>query len=134
MGDEREEAVGDRDGEVDEEAEEVAARDPKVARKPAAPTKAMILAHEVHHADYREWCPHCVAGKGVSHRHVTGSREDGPEAEFSMDYAFMTNDGQLVRADELSLEEVGKASPVIVGFDKRSESIWAMAVESKGVI
>ena len=27
------------------------ARNPRVARRPAAPTKALILAHEVHHAD-----------------------------------------------------------------------------------
>ena len=43
-----------RDAEVQEEVEESAAINPKVARKPATPTKAMILAHEVHHADYRE--------------------------------------------------------------------------------
>ena len=36
---------------------------PRIARKPIAPTKAMREAHEVHHADYREWCDHCVAGK-----------------------------------------------------------------------
>lgn len=49
-------------GEEELEIEEEAAN-PKVARKPTAPTKAMVLAHEVHHADYREWCKHCRAGK-----------------------------------------------------------------------
>ena len=42
------------------------ARSPKIARRPMMPTKAMVLAHEVHHADYREWCAHCVAGKKES--------------------------------------------------------------------
>ncbi len=51
------------------------ARKPRVARRPAAPTKAMIMAHEVHHAEYREWCDHCVAGNGVSHKHSTSDRE-----------------------------------------------------------
>ena len=46
---------------VEEESEEV--RNPKVARRPITPTKAMILAHEVHHAEYREWCAHCVAAR-----------------------------------------------------------------------
>ena len=78
--------------EADEEAEEATARNPKVARRPAMPTKAMTLAHEIHHADYRDWCPHCVAGKGVSHRHVSTNKGETPEAEFSMDYAFMTDE------------------------------------------
>ena len=64
---------------------------------------------------------------------MTGGREDGPEAEFSMDYAFMTNEGKLGYAEDFGSEEIARASPVIVGFDKRSESIWAMAVEAKGV-
>ena len=63
-------------GEVLEEIEEAVARNPKVARKPNAPTKAMVLAREVHHADYREWCDHCVAGKGVCHKHRSSERDD----------------------------------------------------------
>ena len=35
--------------------EEATAADPNVARRPIAPTKSMIEAHEVHHADYRDW-------------------------------------------------------------------------------
>ena len=38
--------LGD-DERVDVEIEEAFARNPRVARKPIAPTKAMILAHEV---------------------------------------------------------------------------------------
>ena len=49
-------AVGD---EVEVDEEEVTARDPKVARRPIKPTQAMILAHELHHADYRDWCDNC---------------------------------------------------------------------------
>ena len=39
-----------------------AARNPRMARRPDAPTRAMVLAHELHHAEYREWCKHCVSG------------------------------------------------------------------------
>ena len=56
-------------GEIDEQEEAVAARDPRVARRPIKPTKAMVQSHELHHADYRDWCDHCRAGKGVSHQH-----------------------------------------------------------------
>ena len=58
-------------GDVEEmaEVEEATARDPKVARKPAAPTKAMVLAQEVHHADDREWYEHCFAGYPTNTEH-----------------------------------------------------------------
>ena len=47
-------------GEIVEDIEDDAnaARDPRVARRPDAPTKAMVLAHEPHHAEYRDWCEH----------------------------------------------------------------------------
>ena len=110
-------------GDVEEmaEVEEATARDLNVDRKPAAPTKAMVLAHEVHHADYREWCEHCVAGKGVSHQHRASQAQDSSCSEFSVDYAFMT---QCVSCD--------CARPVIVGYDHGSRGVWAMVVDSKG--
>ncbi len=44
--------------EVDEQEEDVAAGDPRVARRPTKPTKAMIQSNELHHADFRDWCEH----------------------------------------------------------------------------
>ena len=123
--------LGD-DERVDIEIEEAVARNPRVARKPIAPTKAMILAHEVHHADYREWCDHCVAGKGVSHRHRSLEKEDGGCAEFSIDYAFITADGQVGYEEEFENANMTGASTVLVGYDHRSKAIWAMIVDQKG--
>ena len=40
---------GDREMEMEEE--EAEAMNPNIVRKPVAPTKAMVMAHEVHHAD-----------------------------------------------------------------------------------
>ena len=82
-------ANGNAAGEEEDDIEENVARDPKVARRPVRPTKAVDLAHELHHADYRDWCDHCRAGKGVAHQHRS-SENDSNEAEFSIDYAFMT--------------------------------------------
>ena len=116
-------------GEVNEEN---VARNPRAARRPAAPTKAMILAHEVHHADYRKWCDHCVVGKGVSHKHSTsdrGSRSD--TAEFCLDYAFMAEEGAI--GEDIDEEDESVLSPVLVGHDRTSESRWAMVVDAKGV-
>ena len=119
-------------GEVPEEIEDTVARNPKVARRPNTPTKAMVLAHEVHHADYREWCDHCVAGKGVSHRHRASERDDSECAEFSIDYAFMTADGQVGYKEDLDEKSLSGASPVLVGYDHRSKGVWAMVVDHKG--
>ena len=97
------------------------ARNPRVARRPIAPTKAMREAHQVHHADYREWCEHCVAGKGVSHQHRAAEKEDNGTAEYGLDYAFMTNDGQIGNAAEIGENRTAGASPVIVGYDRQSK-------------
>ena len=130
--DERE---GDRvDGQGGDAYDDAMARNPRVARIPAAPTKAMILAHEVHHADYREWCAHCVAGKGVSHKHMTSDRESRSDtAEFCLDYAFMTEEGRVGFLEDIGLEDDSGMSPVLVGHDRTSEALWAMVAEAKGV-
>ena len=118
--------------EVEEDIdEEIAARDPKIVRRPVRPMNAMVLAHELHHADYRDWCDHCRAGKGVSHQHRTSENDNG-DAEFSVDYDVMTTEGQLEL--ERKLEDEGKvgASPVLIRCLHRSKAIWAMAVDIKG--
>ena len=35
----------------------------KARRKPEEPTQEEIEEHYLDHANYREWCPHCVKGK-----------------------------------------------------------------------
>ena len=110
------ETVGDRvNGPGGDANEDATARNPRVARIPAAPTKAMILAHEVHHADYREWCAHCVAGKGVSHKHMTSDTESRSDtAECCLDYAFMTEEGRVGYLEDIGMEDDSGMSPVIV--------------------
>ena len=44
-------------------------RRPQIARRPNAPTKADIEEHLPLHLENRSWCPHCVAGKGISNQH-----------------------------------------------------------------
>ena len=62
--DEEMEDVGDGEGGV---AEEVVA--PKVRKVVAEPTEQEVEEHNVDHAVFRSWCPHCVKGKGVSYGH-----------------------------------------------------------------
>ena len=89
-------------GDVDDED---TATNPRVARRPATPTKALIMAHDVHHADYRDWCDHCVAGKGVSHKHTTFDRDSRSDtAEFCLDYAFTTEEGRDGYLEDMGIE------------------------------
>ena len=90
------------------------------------------MAHDVHHADYRDWCAHCVAGKGVSHKHATSDRESRSDtAEFCLDYAFTTEDGRVGYLEDIGLENDAGSSPVPVGHDRSSEALWALVAEAK---
>jgi len=91
----------------------------------------MVLAHELHHGDSQDWCDHCRAGKGVAHQHRS-SENDSNEAEFSIDYAFMTKEGQFELEKHMRDEDKVGASPVLIGCDHISKAIWAMAVDLKG--
>ena len=45
-------------------------RKPKVARIPRAPTAQEWDDHMSHHAEFRDWFPWCVQGKGIPRHHV----------------------------------------------------------------
>ena len=120
-----------REQEADIEDLEATAQHPKVARKPVAPTNAMALEHEPHHAEYRDWCKHCVAGRGVCHLHRT-TEKDYINLEFGVDFALMTLKGEIEHVFRIREEDEVGASAVLVGYDHRSRGIWAMAVDQKG--
>ena len=80
-----EEESGDP-GEADE------SRKPQVARRPVTPSKAEVESHLPLHVEYRSWCPHCVAGRGISMQHRQNTTEGPSELgiTISLDYCFMT--------------------------------------------
>ena len=45
---------------------DIEVRKHRIANKPTLPTKAEIEEHFPLHLHYRNWCPHCVAGKARS--------------------------------------------------------------------
>ena len=53
----------------DEEPESSEIRKPQVAKRPYTPTRAELEAHLPLHLEYRSWCPHCRAGRGISMQH-----------------------------------------------------------------
>ena len=64
-------------------------------------------------ADYRGWCPFCVAGKGKSesHRRMEASRDHG-HPELHLDYAYMGREAE------------DRASPILVR--KFSKDCWSV--------
>ena len=70
-------------------------RRPRVKRKPIAPTKQEVADHFPLHLEYRSWCSHCVAGKAISDRHMSGDKhEESLGVTWHSDYAFMGDEAE----------------------------------------
>ena len=108
-----------RDEVVDGESLEEARR-PRIARRLQMPTKREYDAHMTLHADCKDWCPDCFAGRGISHQHRS-SKKERTGREFSVEYAFMT-------ADDVCED----MCPVLAGYNNDSYGMWALAVDAKG--
>ena len=78
----------------DVEDEEEEAREPVTRKAPKGPTKEEREKHDATHLQFREWCDHCVRGRGRNNPHKKKQEED-EETEtkvvrISMDYFFMS--------------------------------------------
>ena len=109
-----------------EEAMDVAhdddeARRPRIARRPLAPTKEMVEEHNRTHAEYRDWCPHCRAGKSTGLHHRQGDPdEEKLGVTVSVDFAF-----------RLKEEQEDDLIPILVAYDNSKRSVWTLEVEEK---
>ena len=73
-----------------EEPEE--ARAPWGLCQPCEPTAKEIEEHYLTHLPFRNWCPHCIAGRGHSDHHKRQLRDVEQEVPtVSVDYAFMNS-------------------------------------------
>ena len=83
-------------------------RQPRVGRRPDAPTKKEVEEHYPLHVHYRSWCPHCQAGRSTSKQHRGKPSDEEPLGPtISIDYAFKYDD----EAEE-------SVSPVLVVVDQ----------------
>ena len=48
----------------------------RLLSRPRTPSKAKLERHVVSHMPFRDWCKHCVAGRGVERRHQKHPRHD----------------------------------------------------------
>ena len=120
---EEEEAEGGEEG-MEEEAEVA-----KVRRSPKGPTKREREQHEATHLPYRNWCRHCVRGRGRNRPHAAARNEEEDDEDkerrvpkISIDYFFMGQEGD--RAVE---------HPMIVMIDEATDNRYMRAVGKKGL-
>ena len=94
----------------------------KAKKAPLAPNLDKWDGHlAAGHAEYRGWCPFCVAGKGKSEapRRIEASRDHG-NPELHLDYAFMGR------------ETEDRASPILVGKFSKDRWLITHPVPCKG--
>ena len=107
----------DIDGEVPDDLRRVA--------EVEEPSKEQMVQHELeNHANYRAWCPACVAGRGVGSQHRRKKR----------DQAEAFRDGPCIYSDYffMSTQEEGSTPMLVLKFS-RSGRISATALPAKAM-
>ena len=84
--------------------------------KPRTPSKAEWERHVVSHMPFRDWCRHCVAGRGLERRHQRHPGHDDQYPLVCIDYGYLSGD----------------ATPMLVAKDRRTGMVFALPVERKG--
>ena len=72
---------------VGQEVADEETRKPRICRRPLAPTEEMVEEHNRTHAEYRDWCPDCRAGKSTGLHHRRGDLDEeklGPPSVLTM--------------------------------------------------
>ena len=88
---------------------------------PRLPTQREVDAHYLTHVPYRNWCPHCVRGRGKDLDHRKSLDEDRCLREFSFDYCFVG-------------DEKGAKITVLVGRERVTGMTMASVVPVKGTL
>ena len=122
------EPEGRPEGEPGEEYEVEEIERPVQVRSPSDPTAAEVEEHEATgHVQYRTWCKHCVAGRGIGQQHRTREEElraqDGLPVIASLTIRLCH---RVVSAED------GRAKPILVVKDSRTSSVAATFVDAKG--
>ena len=101
-------------------------RVPKTVHGPKRVSKAERDAHNATHIPYRDWCPHCVKGRGRSTAHKKQTEEDketdNKVPRILMDYFYMTEEDRKAHRN-----------PLICIIDEETKERYARAVGQKGL-
>ena len=86
---------------------------------PRKPTAAEVEDHNRTHLPYRNWCLHCIRGKGKDMDHRKGIEEERGLSEYSFDYCFPG-------------DEFGFKLTIFVGNERATGMKMATVVPTKG--
>ena len=86
---------------------------------PRMPSAKEVEEHNITHVPYRNWCPHCVRGRGKELDHRRALEDDRKVREFSFDYCFPG-------------DEKGSKITVLVGRERVTGMTMASVVPVKG--
>ena len=110
----------------DLEDEDLRAVQPKLMPDPGAPSRQEILEHEMTHIPFRVWCPHCIAARAKSMKHIIEKYKDEHRLpSLGLDYAFLN------KTDNANL---GISSiTTLVAKDSKSKYLFGIPVPRKGL-
>ena len=86
---------------------------------PRLPSQKEVDEHNLTHVPYRNWCPHCVRGRGKDLDHRRAVEDDRRIREFAFDYCFPGN-------------EKGFRVTILVGRERVTGMTMASVVPVKG--
>ena len=108
----------------EDEAEQFESAKVLVKKGPKEPSAREREYHEARcHVEYRNWCPHCVAARGVGQQHKSSDLNTDPDEKLptlSIDYGFMSKKGE------------DGAMPMLCVKEKHSKKHAASVVDAKG--
>ena len=114
---------------MDEEDEPKENAKPKILRSPTEPTKREREEHALTHVPFRDWCAHCVRGRGISSPHPRSSeRSEDSVPLIAGDYGFPGDK----RDESGQRATVAESITLLCLADSRSGSKKAMVVPRKG--
>ena len=115
------EVGGEEEEQVEAEGEESdkGERKPTRMNEPRQPSEAERVEHEMTHLPYRNWCRHCVKGRGKEAAHRR-KEEAGDLHEVHFDFAFM--------GDE---KEAGNTVTILVARERQTRMTLATVVPAK---
>ena len=111
---EEEEAAGG-----EEEEGESGERKVQRMNSPGKPSATEVDEHNLTHLPFRNWCRHCIRGRGKESPHKAGKGDGGELPELHLDYCFPGE------------EEAGKNLTVLVGRIRGTRMTMSTVLPSK---
>ena len=121
----------DEEGDRVEDEGEFAAADWRVRAGPRSkPTQREREEHEATHVPFRDWCAHCIMGRGRTHHHVAkqNSEDHSRRPIIAMDYFFMRMESAP------NVQAISEQSITCVAVkEDRHQNIMSSVAQKKGV-